>query len=440
MSWFDSLLSGASDLFSSVGDAVGNVGSEISSWFGGGGGDVAGAAPNLTGGINPSAVNFDASSLGSGGLFDASSVNLGGIGSGLNLSPMDAITSGISGISPAGTPGGIDTSGLVASPSGGLSIPGLLDPNTIGAVSSALGGGSRTPTASPQGSTSRPTATGATGATGGSNGGFLSGVGSTVGSVLSNPAAIAGLISPMMAAINAKDQTNLGPDAAKLRTMADNNQHQIDQLSAEAQAEKVGNLPGPAMAALEASMAQQKASLASRYAAMGMSGSSAEGADMAALNQQNEAQRFNIGLSMGNEALSQVTGLQSQDVGIYQNLMTAQAERDQEYMQAMADLASGIGKAFSGPSGSTVTPASTPSTAGLTPSPSGGLPIPGLTDPNTSPLADLTNLGIFTSGADPTATPAFDASQAGAPQFLPSALTSYLNSGADLTNLFASAA
>lgn len=408
MSFLDSLIGGASDLFSGIGDVAGNLGSDISSWFGGGTDALSGA----TGSFSSGNVNFLPAGMSSvtspdwGAALSTAGGNAFsdalGLGAGLGtFSPGSVNFTG--GVTPTSlnAPGTFSSStpvNVTGTSTGGLGSFGGL---ASGAVKALLGGGTGQGGVAggntPAGGTSSPqlTPTGSTAGGGTSGGGILGGL----GGLLSNPAAIAGLISPVMAAINAKDQTDLGPDAAKLRTLADNNQNQINQLSAEAQAEKTGQLPGQAMAALEASMAQQKASMSSRYAAMGMSGSSAEGADMAALNQQNESQRFQIGLNMANEGLSQVSGLQSQDVGIYQQLMDAQAQRDQEYMQAMADLASGMGKAFSGAgsTGTTGTTGATPASlasllqsvgGGLVGSP-GGISIPGTDVTAPTPVTGL---------------------------------------------------
>lgn len=228
-------------------------------------------------------------------------------------------------------------------PSGTLDLPHLPNiPSIPGVTAPRPTTASPPPPAHPTTPTSPP----APGGAGGAGGGV------TIPSLgdLGKYAPLLAMIPGIMGAINSKDQTDLGPDAAKMRALADKNAGLADSLSAEAQAEKMGNLPGPALASLAASTAEQRAAMRQRYSQMGMSGSSAEGADMAALNQQAEGQRFQIGLGMASEALGQVQNLNTADIGIYKDLMTAQAQRDEEYMQAMAELMKGLGTALTQPS------------------------------------------------------------------------------------------
>lgn len=453
MGFFDFL----GDLSSSIGDVAGNLGSDISSFFGGGSGvsDVfdAGNVNLLPSGLDPSSLSsgFDfgstfggadllggLSSLAGGGgdlfsgsaTFNPSSVNLGLPGAGTdpsNLFPAGSTFSpnGLNIGSAAGMASGPLKTALSSPSGGGTTNPATAPVTAPTQGPAATGGQSQTPTNLPTGTSS--------------GGGVL-------GGLLSNPTALLAAIGPLMGAINAKDQTDLGPDAAKLRTMADQNQNLITSLTGEAQAEKVGNLPGPAMGSLAQSLAEQKAGVLSRYQNMGMSGSSAEAADLAALNQQNESQRFQIGLNMAQEGLSQVTGLQTQDVGIYQELMNAQAQRDQEYMQAMADLADGLGKAFSGAGANPASTQTTPAQAG------GGTPAAPVTDPtfadtfNPSDVSllpqTLTTLpdpsSLFPTGGTFGAAPV-TASLPTPSTLLPSGASfNPANSNIDLSNLFGS--
>lgn len=371
----DSLTSQLDNIGSTISD-IGNVGSSVGSFFGSGG-------P-----LDPTQVNLGDLS----GMFSAPS---GGGGGGFSLgslgSYLPAARSIISGVTGGGSP-----------------VPSAANPVT--AVRQSVT--PATPTSNVPGLTNTPQALSAVGqALGGSSGG----IGGLLSSVLGNGTLLS-MIPGIYSAISSKDQSNLGPDAASLRTQATTNQNLINSLSAEAQAEKMGNLPGPALASLEQSKAEQQAAFNSAYNRMGMSGSTAAADDAAALNRANEAQRYQIGLNMAQQGLQQVQDLTGQNVGIYNDLMQAQTQRDEEYMQAMSNLAGAMGKAF----GSLTQAAGDPAAAA--PSTSGMPQLPGVSTADTGGIP-LSTVSQFINDVSGGVTPA-PAPQTVAPPVVPASITS----------------
>lgn len=110
-----------------------------------------------------------------------------------------------------------------------------------------------------------------------------------------------------------------------------------------------GVLPPGAQAAVDVAKRKADADVKSRYANLGLTGSTME-ADQLALNSQNvaamqfqiEQQMFKSGIDAGRLALDQ---LKLED-SIYSNLMKAQMESDKSLTSAIGGFATAAGKAF----------------------------------------------------------------------------------------------
>lgn len=100
-----------------------------------------------------------------------------------------------------------------------------------------------------------------------------------------------------------------------------------------------GTLPPGVQSGITSATQSAIAAIKSRYASMGMSGSSAEQQDIANATQQAQTQGANIAMSLLNQGVSE-TGMSSQ---IYQELMKNAMTTDQNFSSAFTNLASAVG-------------------------------------------------------------------------------------------------
>src|SRR5271157_24923 len=116
---------------------------------------------------------------------------------------------------------------------------------------------------------------------------------------------------------------------------------------------QTGTLPPGAQAAINQATASAQAAIRSQYAAMGMSGSSAEAQDLAAAQQQGAAQGTNMAMQLLN------SGIQSSQMSdqLYQDIMNQSMQQDQDLSAAIGNFASMAGGGTGGNSGSTRTAA-----------------------------------------------------------------------------------
>lgn len=316
----------------------GGGGLDLGNLFGaGGGGGVApstdwsslfgGGAPidSISGGIAPSLSNLN---LG----------NLNTITSPGGGSPIDSVTAGIApnlaGISAGGVNG---LTNLVngAVPSGDLNNVGAgLNPGLANILRGLTGG----------------TAAGGTPATAGSVPGTgNNGVGVTPGGTgTSNPLSGilgTGLTLPQILAGlglggSLLNGNKLPPGADALKAQADKNQQLVDnQIMPTALANQQGNINGQALSAIDRRLQQSEAGMREKYAAMGMSGSTMEQEDLAGLRSNAQDQVFAEGQQMATTGLQTAAALTGQDTGIYEALMQAQVQQDEELSKAIAAFA-----------------------------------------------------------------------------------------------------
>ena len=320
----DALSDAASGVGNFVGGAANDIGSGISSaasgignWFGGGSGGLPGATSTagdpLSGAASTVAQGATAvPGMGGGGMTPAT---FGGAPSSI----ADSITNG-------GLPGtgstdlGLGTGGGGAAPAGGgAGDSGITTPNLTPAAPPDLSGVTNI---QPNVGGINPKATGGLG-------GLLTPKNALTGGALGY-ALMQGLSSPPQ---NKELSRLAGQDAANAQTYGNLASTAIN-----------GQLPGPAMAALNQAKQAAQAQVRAKYAGMGLSGSSAEAQDLANVEQSSVAQQFQIGQQMAQTGLSELNTSQSQEGSLYEALLkegTAQGTQLGDILAKFAGAAVG---------------------------------------------------------------------------------------------------
>ncbi len=176
---------------------------------------------------------------------------------------------------------------------------------------------------------------GATGATGvaPAQGGFLSRI---LGQGGRNILPIGMLIN---SAIHANDEP---AGVAQLRALADNAAGQGALLTRTGTEALNGNLPGPAMSAIQQALRASQAGVRSNYAGLGLTGSSMEQQDLNAASERALAQRFSIGQQMAQTGLNAATNNNYQAAQLYSQIMNALTSRDTQFGNALARFAGAV--------------------------------------------------------------------------------------------------
>ena len=99
-----------------------------------------------------------------------------------------------------------------------------------------------------------------------------------------------------------------------------------------------GTLPPGMQSALQSATASAKAAIQSKYASMGMSGSSAEAQDLANVDIQSAGQAANILMTLYNQGASQEQAAN----GLYTELLHANMNQDSALTQSLGSFASGL--------------------------------------------------------------------------------------------------
>jgi hypothetical protein len=110
-----------------------------------------------------------------------------------------------------------------------------------------------------------------------------------------------------------------------------------------------GQLPGPAQTALNQALQAAQAQIRSKYASLGLSGSTAEAEDLANAKMASVAQQFQIGQSMAQTGLNEVNTSNSQEGQLYEELLKNETAQGTELGSILAKFA---GAAVGGPSAS----------------------------------------------------------------------------------------
>lgn len=258
-----------------------------------------GSDPFSFGGTTPSNFNVDP------GLFGLPGSNPFGTGSGGGTPlPLQTIGTGINDISRLLTPG--QTPNV---PAGSLttSLPGQITPTG-----------------------------------GGGAGGIISSLlGTTPGTgVLGTGITLPQLLSGLGLGGSLLQGNKLPPGADQLQKLADSNQQLVNnQLMPTALANQQGNINGQALSAIDRRLQKSEAGMREKYAAMGMTGSTMEQEDLAGLRANAQDQVFAEGQQMATTGLQTAATLTGQDATIYNELMQAQVQQDEELSKAIAAFA-----------------------------------------------------------------------------------------------------
>ena len=109
-------------------------------------------------------------------------------------------------------------------------------------------------------------------------------------------------------------------------------------------ANQQGNVNGQVLTSVNDQLQKSEAAMRQRYAQMGMSGSTMEEQDLAGLRSNAEDQVFTIGQQMATTGLQTAASLTGQDAGIYNEIMQAQVQQDEELSKAIAAFAGAMAK------------------------------------------------------------------------------------------------
>lgn len=299
------------------------------------GADAAGSA---IGGTSGSLIE-PASGLG-GALPEAGTFSLPSVGAGVGGSlPGAASTALPSTVASAPLENAIDLSGVnpgstssLAAPTGGVSTGGVADILSSGGASSASSAVSSIPDTTALSSTFTPTASAGGTGTGNSlttflNDPSLKNLGTAVGKNLNVLGSAAGLGLNLL-----QGQKSLAGEQ-QLKDLASTTGAQSAQLQSYLAS---GTLPPGLQAGLDAAKESAKTAIRSMYASRGMSGSSAEQADLAHADQAVAAQGGQLAVQLLQSGISEA-GLTSQ---LYQAILHDSLLKDQSLGAAIANFAS----------------------------------------------------------------------------------------------------
>jgi hypothetical protein len=338
------VLSGLTSVGRGVGGAIGDAGSAIGSGIGslfGMGGQP--TVPGLNQGVSGVEGNFGAPT------FDAAKV-IGGNIPGISASPAGG-SFDFSQLNPSGTgtlTPGLPTGSLDAS--GGASINPLPNTDSLTAPTTGL-------TSPTQATAAVPSIDGASSAASASK---PNGMQSLLSSLLNPKALPIALESGMLL----KDVLQGQPSQEKtLKALATQQQNQATLQQNMGNAAQQGSLPQALSQQLDQQLNQRIASIKSQYAAAGMSGSSAEAADIQAATIDNQGQKFALGQQLAQSSFAQSQSDFGSAADYLQKIMAFDTAQGSELANDLANFAgmiAGTGRPGTGgisinlPAGSTV--------------------------------------------------------------------------------------
>lgn len=103
-----------------------------------------------------------------------------------------------------------------------------------------------------------------------------------------------------------------------------------------------GTLPAPAQAALDQALRDAHSSIKSKYASMGMTGSTAEAQDLDNADKSAVAQRFKIAQELAQTGLSALSSTTGTEAELYQAILQSQTQQDAGLAQALAGFAGAL--------------------------------------------------------------------------------------------------
>ena len=324
-----SVMSGLGGVGDAVGGGLNAIGSEamalpgqIGSLFGGNAG--AGAMNGTPGAVGAASV---APAGTAGGAMPAIPGISAGSGAGLGLADAgglpqvagaanDPVSNLLYPVTPP-NPSAVDTSGI--GPTAALAQPGAsagLSPQAA-SMNAAAGGGLTNPTA---GVTTHQ---------------------GPMQSLLSSLMTPKGAALGIDAGLLAKNLFSGDPSQLKaLKQMATQDQQQAQQLGAASTAEKLGQLPQPAQDIIDRNTQQRIAQIRDQYARAGMSGSSAEAADIAAAKQDAVGQQFAIGQNLASQGIQEMQYDETQSSQLLQKILATEAAQGTDLGNLLSKFAS----------------------------------------------------------------------------------------------------
>lgn len=135
-----------------------------------------------------------------------------------------------------------------------------------------------------------------------------------------------------------------GSPTAGLNDIATSNQALAKQLGASSQAAMNGNIGAKGLGAIGRMVRRAQAAIRSRYAEMGMSGSSGEQQDLQEAAMAGVDMQFKVGQQMAQTGLAAIAGLTGQSAAAYTALLNAQTAKDSQLGNALANFAGALVK------------------------------------------------------------------------------------------------
>ena len=156
---------------------------------------------------------------------------------------------------------------------------------------------------------------------------------------LMSPGVLKYAIPAGLAGLDIANATKSPPGVKAMQQELARAQGEKSMLGARTAAEQAGQLPQAAQDTVDRAVQQNIAAIKQRYAAAGMSGSSAEQADIANAQAQGLQESFALGQSMAQQGLAQVTQDQGTINTLLAQILNAQSAQDTELGNTLSELA-----------------------------------------------------------------------------------------------------
>jgi len=129
-----------------------------------------------------------------------------------------------------------------------------------------------------------------------------------------------------------------------IKDLAASNKELAGRLGGIAEAGFQGNIGSKGLNSISRMVRKAQAAIRQRYAAMGMSGSTAEGDDLNAAVESGVDLQFKIGQQMAQTGLNAVASLTGQSAQAYLQLLNAQTQKDTALGNALANFAAAVAR------------------------------------------------------------------------------------------------
>ena len=129
-----------------------------------------------------------------------------------------------------------------------------------------------------------------------------------------------------------------------IKDLAASNKELAGRLGGIAEAGFQGNIGAKGLNSISRMVRKAQAAIRQRYAAMGMSGSTAEGDDLNAAVESGVDLQFKIGQQMAQTGLNAVAALTGQSAQAYLSLLNAQTQKDTALGNALANFAAAVAR------------------------------------------------------------------------------------------------